>query len=118
MAARSRSSSRVPTRSDAWLSEITGTEAFEVSEPQAVTVDGVDGFVVDVRLAEGATDAPPLIDNPDVAWNLQEGGAARVWILDAEPEALAIVTGTDEAGFTEWADAVGDAVSSLQWTSP
>ena len=107
-----------PDTVDAWLSEITGTEAFEVSEPQAVTVDGVDGFVVDVRLAEGATDAPPLIDNPDVAWNLQEGSAARVWILDAEPEALAIVTGTDEAGFTEWADAVGDAVSSLQWTSP
>ena len=103
---------------DAWLSEITATEAFEVSEPQPVSVDGVDGFVVDVRLAEGSTDAPPLVDNSDVAWNLQEGSAARVWILDAEPEALAIVTGTDEAGFTEWADAVGNAVSSLQWTSP
>jgi len=107
-----------PDTVEAWLAEITGTGAFEVSEPQAVTVDGVDGFVVDVRLAEGATDAPPLVDNPDVAWNLQEGSAARVWILDAEPEALAIVTGADEAGFTEWADAVGDAVNSLQWTSP
>ena len=29
-----------------------GQRGFEVSEPQAVTVDGVDGFVVDVRLAE------------------------------------------------------------------
>ena len=53
-AARSRSSSAGPTPSDAWLAEITGNEAFEVSEPQSVTVDGVDGFVVDVRLAEGA----------------------------------------------------------------
>ena len=107
-----------PDTVDAWLAEITGTEAFDVSEPQAVTVDGADGFVVDVRLAEGATDAPALIENPDVAWNLQEGSAARVWILDAEPEALAIVTGRDEAAFTEWADAVDAAVSSLQWTSP
>ncbi len=83
-----------------------------------MTLDGADGFVVDVRLADGATDAPPLIESSDVPWNLQEGNAARVWILDAEPEALAIVTAADEADFTEWADAVGDAVNSLQWTSP
>jgi hypothetical protein len=107
-----------PDTVDEWLAEITGDEAFQVSEPQPVTVGGADGFVVDVRLAEGATDAPPLIENPDVAWNLQEGSAARVWIVDADPEALAIVTGRDEAAFTDWADAVGDAVSSLQWTSP
>ena len=88
-----------PDTVDAWLAEITGTEAFEVSEPQPVTVDGVDGFVVDVRLAEGSTDAPPLIDNSDVPGTCTEGNAARVWILDAEPEAIAIVTGTDEAGF-------------------
>ena len=32
---------------------------------------------------------------------------------------LAIVTGEDEAGFTAWVNAtVGDAVNSLQWTSP
>ena len=107
-----------PDTADAWLAEITGTEAFEVSEPEPVTVDGVDGFVVDVRLAPGAADAPPLIENSDVPWNLTEGNAARVWILDAEPEAIAIVTGAPEADFEAWADAVGDAVSSLQWTSP
>jgi hypothetical protein len=104
-----------PDTADGWLSEISGTDAFDVSEPQAVTVDGVDGFVVDVRLADGATDAPPLIENPDVAWNLQEGSAARVWILDIGPEALAIVTGADEAAFAEWADAVGTAIESLRW---
>jgi hypothetical protein len=104
-----------PDTVDAWLSEITGVEAFEVSEPQAVTIDGVDGFVVDVRLADGATDAPPLIENPDVAWNLQEGSAARVWLLDAGTEAVAIVTGRDEAAFTEWADSVGAAIDTLRW---
>jgi hypothetical protein len=104
-----------PDTVDAWLSEITGVEAFEVSEPQAVTIDGVDGFVVDVRLADGATGAPPLIENPDVEWNLQEGSAARVWLLDAGPEALAIVTGRDEAAFTEWADSVGAAIDTLRW---
>jgi hypothetical protein len=31
---------------------------------------------------------------------------------------LAIVTAADEGSFTEWADAVGEAVDSLQWTSP
>ena len=82
-----------PDTADAWLAEITGTEAFEVSEPEPVTVGGVDGFVVDVRLAPGAADAPPLIENSDVPWNLTDGNAARVWILDAEPEAMVIVTG-------------------------
>jgi hypothetical protein len=107
-----------PDTADEWLAEITGNEAFEVSEPRAVTVDGADGYVVDVRLAEGAADAPPLVENPDVAWNLQEGSVARVWIIDAEPEALAIVTGRDETAFTAWADTVSAAVDSLQWTSP
>jgi hypothetical protein len=103
---------------DAWLADITGTEAFEVSVPQPVTVGGADGFVVDVRLADGAADAPALIESSDVPWNLTEGNAARVWIIDAEPEALAIVTGAPEADFEAWADAVSEAVDSLQWTSP
>ncbi len=48
---------------------------------------------------------------------LTEGNAARVWIIDAEPEAMAIVTGAPEADFeTEWADAVGDAVETLAGT--
>ena len=104
-----------PDTADAWLAEITGNEAFEVSEPQAVTLDGADGFVVDVRLADGATDAPPLIESSDVPWNLQEDNASRLWIIDAEPEALAIVTAADEATFTEWADSVGAAIETLQW---
>jgi hypothetical protein len=104
-----------PDTIDAWLADITGTEAFEVSEPQPVTVDGVDGFVVDVRLAEGATEAPPLIENSDVPWNLTEGNAARVWIVDAEPEAMAIVTGAPEADFEAWADTVGAAIETLHW---
>ena len=107
-----------PDTADAWLAEITANEAFDVSEPQPVTLDGADGFVIDVRLADGTSDAPPLIESSDVPWNLTEDTAARVWIIDAEPEALAIVTGADEAAFTEWADAVGEGVSSLRWTSP
>jgi hypothetical protein len=107
-----------PGTMDEWLTEIAGNEAFEVSKPYPVTIDGADGYVADVRLAEGTVDPPPLIENSDLPWNVTQGNVTRLWIVDAAPEALAIVTAAPEVDFEVWAGSVGDALSSLQWTSP
>lgn len=106
---------------DDWVASFTNEPAFKVSEPQPISLDGVDGFVFDVRLAPGANpgDAPPVLADIELPWKLQQGGVARVWILDSSGEALAIVTGESEANFEAWAGTVSAAVDTLQWgTSP
>ena len=47
-----------------------------------------------------------------------EGNAAKIWSSMWNPRPCPIVTGAPRAGLQAWADAVGDAVSSLRWTSP
>jgi hypothetical protein len=106
---------------DEWVSSFSNESAFAVSAPEPISLDGADGFVFDVRLAAGtnAADAPPVLDDIELPWRLQEGSVARVWILDASDEPLAIVTGSPEADFEAWAGTVGAAVQSLRWgTSP
>lgn len=110
-----------PQTVDDWVSSFTNESAFEVSEPEPISLDGADGYVFDVRLAPGtnAGDAPPVLKDLELPWKLQEGSVARVWILDSSDEALAIVTGSPEADFEAWAGTVSAAVDTLQWgTSP
>ncbi|HTI30386.1 MAG TPA: hypothetical protein VL687_08520 [Methylomirabilota bacterium] len=106
---------------DDWVSSFSNESAFEVSAPEPISLDGTDGFVFDVRLAAGTNpgDAPPVLEDIELPWKLQEGSVARVWILDGLAEPLAIVTGSSEADFEAWAGTVGAAVESLRWgTSP
>lgn len=106
---------------DDWVRSFTSQSAFEVSKPQPISLDGADGYVFDVRLAAGATPegAPPVLEDSELPWKLQEGSVARVWILGTSGEALAIVTGSPEADFESWAGTVGTAVETLQWgTAP
>jgi hypothetical protein len=106
---------------DEWVSSFSNESAFEVSSPEPISLDGVDGFVFDVRLAAGTNpaDAPPVLDDVELPWRLQAGSVARVWILDRPGEALAIVTGSPQPDFEGWASTVSAAVQSLQWgTSP
>jgi hypothetical protein len=106
---------------DDWVASFTNEAAFEVSPPEPISLDGADGYVFDVRLAAGTNpgDAPPVLEDIELPWKLQEGSVARVWILDGSGEALAIVTGSPEADFAAWAGTVSAAVESLQWgTSP
>jgi hypothetical protein len=106
---------------DDWVSSFSTESAFEVSAPEPISLDGADGYVFDVRLAAGTNpaDAPPVLEDTELPWRLQEGSVARVWILDGLAEPLAIVTGSSEADFEAWAGTVGSAVETLQWgTSP
>lgn len=106
---------------DNWVSSFSNESAFDVSAPEPISLDGADGFVFDVRLAAGTNpgDAPPVLDDIELPWRLEEGSVARVWILNAPDEPLAIVTGSPEADFDAWAGTVGTAVETLRWgTSP
>jgi hypothetical protein len=106
---------------DGWVSSFSSESAFKVSAPQPISLDGADGYVFDVRLAAGTNpgDAPPVLEDIELPWRLQEGSVARVWIVDASDEPLAIVTGSSEADFEAWAGTVGSAVETLRWgTSP
>jgi hypothetical protein len=106
---------------DDWVSSFSNESAFEVSAPEPINLDGTNGYVFDVRLAAGtnAGDAPPVLEDIELPWRLEEGSVARVWILDASDEPMAIVTGSPEADFDAWAGTVGSAVETLRWgTSP
>lgn len=106
---------------DDWVASFSSESAFEVSAAEPISIDGADGYVIDVRLAAGTNpgDAPPVLDDVELPWRLEPGSVARVWILDAADEPLAIVTGSPEADFEAWAGTVGAAVESLRWgTSP
>ena len=108
-----------PDTVDEWLTELSATAAFEVSDPVRVEIAGGEAVVVDVRRSATAnqTGAPPLISSSDVPLQMQEGNAARVWILEGQGEAVAFATTTSEAEFDEWADAVSESVQSLEWNA-
>ncbi len=110
-----------PDAVDDWVAEIAGTDAFEISDAEAMEIAGGEAAVIDVRLAEGTNpdEAPPLIDSSDLPWRLKEGDTARVWILEGQGEAVAVATSTTDADFDAWAEQVGQAVESLEWgTAP
>jgi hypothetical protein len=104
-----------PDTVDEWLAYYTDEPSFEVTAPTPVTIDGVDGFVLDVTLAAGvaAGDAPPVIEDIELPLSLQEGGTARVWILDNPDEALAFAVYGSNAEFPARADAGDDMVASI-----
>lgn len=106
-----------PDTVDEWVAQFTATDAFEVSEPQPITLDGIAGFVLDLRLADGvaATDAPPVLDDSELPFTIREGFTARVWIIDLPGEALAIVTSAPDSEFADWGGQVSAAVDSLRW---
>jgi len=103
-----------------WVAQLTDADAFEVSAPRQMEIAGGEATVVDVRLAEGtdAADAPALVDSTDLPWRLSTGSVARVWILEGQGEAMAVVTNAPEADFADWADFVGTVVDTLEWRSP
>jgi hypothetical protein len=106
-----------PDTVDEWVAAISGNEAFEVSDPEALEIAGADAAVLDVSLAEGVNpgEAPPLIDSSDLPWRLKEGDTARVWILEGQGEAVAVATSTLDDAFDAWSELVGEAVQSLEW---
>jgi hypothetical protein len=103
---------------DAWVEAIRGTEAYLVSEPQAVSLGGAAGYVMDVTLAPGADSgqAPPLFEDQNLPWNITGQDPVRVWVIDYDGQPLMIVTrpGTP-AEFDAWTSAVGEALQTIEW---
>lgn len=106
-----------PDTLDEWVAQLSGTGAFDVSEPETVEIAGGEAVVIDVTLADGANpdEAPPLIDSSDIPLSMHEGDTARVWILEGQGEAVAFATTTRAQDFDAWAELVGQAVQSLEW---
>jgi hypothetical protein len=105
-----------PDTIDEWLAQLEGEEAFQLTDPEAITVGGMDAFVFDARLADGAdpAEAPPVLDDPEVPIFLR-GIAARVWLVGYPDDAIAIVTTVPETESNAWLDEVGAAVETIEW---
>jgi hypothetical protein len=98
---------------DGVVADVTGREGYAATEATEVALGGRDGRVLDISLEEGAAsgDVAPLIADDDQTWQLQEGTFTRVWVVDFDGDALMIAAGEDLA------DAVGDALSTIEWGS-
>jgi hypothetical protein len=93
------------------VADVTSREGYAATEASAVTLGGRDARVLDISLEEGAAsgDVDPLIADDDQDWRLQEGTFTRVWIVELGGDTLMIAAGEDLA------DAVGDALSTIEW---
>lgn len=96
---------------DEVLADVSTREGYRVANEATVTLGGAPARVLDLSLAEGVAsgDAAPLIADPDQTWRLQEGTITRVWIVDVAGSTVMIAAGESLA------DAVGDALSTIEW---
>ena len=106
-----------PDTIDAWRDQLVATTEFEVADPTSITLDGIDGYVFDIRVAEGvdSNDAPPVFEDTELDFTLSEGNTARVWLVAFPDEALAIVTSASDEEFDAWVGTVSDAVETIEW---
>jgi hypothetical protein len=95
------------------VADVTSRQGYAATEATAVTLGGRDARVLDISLEEGAAsgDVTPLIADDDQDWRLQEGTFTRVWVVELDGGALMIAAGEDLA------DAVGDALPTIEWGS-
>ena len=93
--------------------DVTSRDGYAATEASAVSLGGREGVVLDLSLEEGAAsgDVDPLIADDDQDWRLQEGTFTRLWIIALDGDTLMIAAGEDLA------DAVGDALSTIEWGS-
>ena len=98
---------------DEVVTEVTGRDGYDSTDPVVAILDGAAGITLDLRLAEGSAsdDVEPLFWDPgeQQGWPLQEGTFTRVWVVDVNGDAVMFAAGA------EIADAVGDALESLEW---
>lgn len=96
---------------DELIVDITGRPEYVIDNRESVTLDDAAGEVFDVSLAPGtpSNEAPPLIEDPDQSWQVQQGTTTRVWVVDVNGQTLMIATGEDLA------EAVGQSLETLAW---
>jgi hypothetical protein len=103
----------LPTSSsvDELVSDIRGREGYALANEATADVDGAEGVVFDLTLAEGASSGTtePLFRTPTQPWLLSAGNVHRVWIVDRNGEITMIATGEQHA------DALAEALTTLTW---
>ena len=117
-----------PPTVDEWVTLLTSTEQIEVTEAEAIEIDGAAGFVLDATASEAAAEGGPgicmnpgadrcwtLFEDPGGFWSIDEGRTNRLWILDVDGETVLIVTEASEAGFDDWTAIVEEALATLVW---
>ena len=107
-----------PDDVDEWIAEIAGNPLFQVTEPETLATRAGQATVITITGAPNEQDSPPspIFRSSYEALYLAAGKTARVWILDGpNGEAVAFGTTTDDREFPAWADAVGQAVKSVEW---
>jgi hypothetical protein len=107
-----------PDTVDEWVEEISGNPLFIVQEPETLETRAGDAKVITVLSSEIGGPASPIFRSSDVPLYLTPGKVARVWILDGpDGEAVAFGTVADQTLFTEWVEAVGEAVETVEWNT-
>jgi hypothetical protein len=96
---------------DQVAADVAGRDGYVVANESPVTLGGADGVVLDVSLAEGtaSSDVAPLIADADQTLRLQSGTITTVWIVDVAGDTVMIAAGESLA------DAVGDALQTIEW---
>lgn len=104
-----------------WREWLTSHEGLVVSEPAPVEIGSGEGFVVDVRLGENASErgcpgsgsCVPILQG--IGWVVTDGYPNRLWIVDRDGEAMAILTEASENGFDNWTARVEEVLATLDW---
>ncbi len=107
-----------PDDAQEWLAEIAGNPLFHVTEPETLATRAGEATVITITGASNDEGSPssPVFRSRYEAMYLVSGKTARVWILDGpDGEAVAFGTITDDREFPAWADAVGQAVETVEW---
>ena len=117
-----------PPTVDEWVTLLTSTEQIEVTEPEAIELDGAEGFVLDATASASAAEGGPgicmnpgadrcwtLFEDPGGFWSIDEGRTNRLWIVDVDGETLLIVTEAPDAAFADWSAVVEEALGTLVW---
>ena len=109
-----------PDDAQEWIAEIAGNPLFHVTEPETLATRAGVATVITITGARNEQDSPPspIFRSSYEAMYLVAGKTARVWILDGPAgEAVAFGTTTDDPEFPAWAEEVGQAVETVEWSA-
>lgn len=112
-----------PETVEEWRTQLTEDPNLDVTEPEAVEIDGAQGFWVDVTLSDEAGTVgcfqgrcTHLIEDFP-GWSIFEGLPNRIWVVDVEGTAVFIAAESSEGDFEEFVAEVEGVLATLTWES-
>ena len=117
-----------PDLPEVWVERLTTNEALDASEPQPVELGTASGHVFDVRLNDSASECARgtlggrcvTLHGPEdgLVWVIEDGRAARIWVLDVEGETVMFSSDAREDRFEAWVPKIDEVVNSIEWQKP